>query len=55
MQEIKIYNIVGELKEKIVIDNFRDKTINLNGYNSGIYIIEISTSNGKFQQRLIKQ
>ena len=55
MQEIRIYNIVGELKEKMMIDNLREKIINMSGYSSGIYFIEISTADGRFQQRLIKQ
>ena len=55
MQEIRIYNIVGELKENMMIGNLRDKTINLSGYDAGVYIVEISTSDKSFKQRFIKQ
>lgn len=55
IKEIIIYNVIGELKEKIAIENLKEKTLDLSCFRKGVYIIVISTENNIYQRKFIKE
>ena len=51
---VAVYNVLGSLVLQTEMDQFNSK-INTSGWNSGVYIMNISTSNFSQTKRIIKQ
>ncbi len=51
---VRIYNVLGILVDEIEI-NSNETEINVSGYKSGIYFINIETANGNVVKRFVKE
>ncbi|MBO5811155.1 MAG: T9SS type A sorting domain-containing protein [Bacteroidales bacterium] len=54
LKTIKVYNCLGMMIEEIEV-NANEVEINISGYNSGIYFINIETENGNQIQKVLKK
>ena len=52
---ITIYNLTGQLVYSETNANNKNKTIDLSGLNSGIYLLNISNNNNSYTYRIIKK
>jgi len=51
---VAVYNVLGSLVLQTEMDQFNSK-INTSGWNSGVYIMNISTSDFSQTKRIVKQ
>ncbi len=55
INQIEIYSLTGQLLDLQTANQSLNKQIDLSGYEAGVYIAVITTSEGKSSQRIIKQ
>jgi hypothetical protein len=53
INSISVYNSVGVLVERIEVSN-NETEINMNGYNTGIYFVQINSENGTTTRKVVK-
>ncbi|MGB1248070.1 MAG: T9SS type A sorting domain-containing protein, partial [Chitinophagales bacterium] len=51
---IKVYDAIGQKVLSYSIGNYSKQLVDLSQLNSGIYLLELQTSNGFYTQRIIK-
>jgi len=54
--EIKITNLLGQtlFSESVFVPENLEKRIDVSGFTSGVYILEVSTSKGSLQRKMVK-
>ncbi len=52
---VNILSISGNIMESVSIENNKINQIDLSGLESGVYIIELNTSDNKYYRKIIKQ
>ena len=53
INSISVYNSVGVLVERIEVSN-NETEINMNGYNTGIYFVQVNSENGTTTRKVVK-
>jgi hypothetical protein len=53
INSISVYNSVGVLVERIEVRS-NETEINMNGYNTGIYFVQVNTENGTTTRKVVK-